>query len=57
MHPSTTNKTAQTHDVYRFSFESSGALGFINEYSGLAVIAAQLYRFRRTQAACPYGVI
>ncbi len=36
MHPQVTNKLARTHDVYRFGFESAGALEFVNEYSGLA---------------------
>jgi len=37
-------------DVYRFSFESTGALGLINEYSGLAVTPAHLYCLRRARA-------
>ena len=32
----------QTHDVYRFDFESAGALEFVNEYSGLAVAPAAI---------------
>jgi hypothetical protein len=31
-----TNTSAITLDVHRFSFESAGALGFDNEYSGFA---------------------
>jgi hypothetical protein len=50
MHPWTTNIVAQTLDVYRFSFESTVALEFDNEYSGLAVTSAHLYCFRRIQA-------
>jgi len=36
MHPQTTNKMTQTCDVYRFGFESAGALELVNEHSGLA---------------------
>ena len=49
MHPRTTNISAKTPDVHKFSFESAGALEFTNEYSGLAVAPAHLYCFRRTQ--------
>ena len=31
-----TNIYTQTQDVYRFGFELTGALEFVNEYSGLA---------------------
>jgi len=53
MHPLTTNKLGLAFDVYRFTFESAGALEIVNEHSGLAVAPAHLYRFRRSQAACP----
>jgi hypothetical protein len=36
MRPRITNKSTRTFDVFRFGFESAGALGFDNEYSGLA---------------------
>jgi len=36
MHPQTTNKMTQTRGVYRFGFESAGALELVNEHSGLA---------------------
>jgi len=49
MHPWTTNKLTQTHDVYRFGFESTGALELVNEYSGLAAQPAHLYCLRRVQ--------
>lgn len=45
MRPRITNITAITLDVYRFSFESAGALGFDNEYSGLAVTPAHYIAF------------
>jgi hypothetical protein len=37
MRPQITNESTRTFDVFRFGFESAGALGFDNEYSGLAV--------------------
>lgn len=49
MHPKATNSFPETHDVYGFSFEPPGALELTNEYSGLAVIPAHLYCFRRAQ--------
>jgi len=46
MRPWTTNIRALTRDDSRFSFESTGAFEFSNEYSGLAVAPAHLYCFR-----------
>jgi hypothetical protein len=40
-----TNTSAITLDVHRFSFESAGALGFDNEYSGYAVTPAHYIAF------------
>jgi hypothetical protein len=40
VHPWTTNKSTQTLDDCRFSFESTGALAVDNEYSGFAVAPA-----------------
>ena len=40
-----TNTSAITLDVQRFSFESAGALGFDNEYSGFAVTPAHYIAF------------
>jgi hypothetical protein len=57
MHPWTTNIFAQTLDVYGFSFESTVALEFDNEYSGLAVTPAHLYCFRRIQACISLLII
>jgi len=45
MRPRITNILAATLDVYRFSFESAGALGFDNEYSGFAVLPAHYITF------------
>ena len=53
MHQQATNMYTQTQDVYRFGFESAGALEFVNEYSGLAALSAHLYCFRRTQECMP----
>lgn len=50
MHLRTTNISTPTFDVPRFGFEPTGALGITNEYSGLAVLSAYLYCFRRSQA-------
>ena len=49
MHPQTTNIWTQTFDVHRFSFESAGAFGITNEYSGLAALPAHLYWLRRSR--------
>lgn len=54
MHPLATNICARTYDVHRFTFEPAGALETTNEYSGLAVIPAHLYCFRRSQAGMPH---
>jgi len=56
MHLLTTNKFTPTRDVYRFGFESAGALEITNEYSGLAVAPAHLYCFRRSQACMPHSL-
>jgi hypothetical protein len=40
-----TNTPAITLDVHRFSFESAGALGFGNEYSGIAITLAHYIAF------------
>jgi hypothetical protein len=44
----------KVHDVYRFTFEPAGALEITNEYSGLAVAPAHLYRLRRSLACMPH---
>ena len=45
MRPRITNKATQTFDVHCFSFESAGALGFVNEYARLAVTPAHYIAF------------
>jgi hypothetical protein len=45
MRPRITNISAKTFDVYRFSFDSAGALEFDNEYSGCAVRPAHYIAF------------
>ena len=42
MHPQTTNMLTRSLDDRRFNFESAGALGFVNEYSGHAVTSATI---------------
>ena len=53
MHPQTTNRILQTFDVYRFSFESAGALALDNEYSGFAVVPAHYIAFAERKQARP----
>jgi hypothetical protein len=53
MHPRTTNKSLQTFDVYRFNFESAGALALDDEYSGFAVLPAHYIAFAERKQACP----
>jgi hypothetical protein len=57
MHPRTTNKPAQTYDVYRFSFESAGVLALDNEYSGFAVLPAHYIAFAEHKHARPWTSI
>ena len=45
MHPRITNISTRTLDVHRFSFESAGVFGFVNEYSGHADIPALYIAF------------
>jgi len=42
MHPQITNILTRSFDDPRFIFESAGALGFVNEYSGLAAVPATI---------------
>jgi len=57
MRPRTTNSSTQTFDVYRFSFESAGALAFVNEYSGFAVQPAHYIAFAERKLARPASPI
>jgi hypothetical protein len=45
--------STQTRDVYRFGFESAGALGFVNEYSGLAVAPAAILASQNSSKHVP----
>jgi hypothetical protein len=45
MRPRITNISTQTFDVHSIGFESAGALGFVNEYSGSAVTPAPYIAF------------
>jgi hypothetical protein len=55
MHPWTTNIVPQTFDVHHVGFESTGVLGFTNEYSGLAVSPATYIAFAELKSAFPYS--
>jgi hypothetical protein len=52
MHLRITNIKTETPDVYRFSFESAGALALDNEYSGFAVLPALYIAFVERKHAC-----
>jgi hypothetical protein len=56
MHPWTTNKFLQTHDVYAFSFESAGVLALDNEYSGFAALPAHVLRMSVNTPGLGIGV-
>jgi hypothetical protein len=53
MRPRITNISTLTFDVHRFSFESAGALEFVNEYSGLATRSAHYIAFVELKHARP----
>src|SRR5690349_20348131 len=57
MHPRITNKSTQTRDVRRFSFESAGVLALLNEYSGFAVRPAHYIAFAERKLARPVPTI
>ena len=57
MRPRATNISTQTFDVYCFSFESAGALAFVNEYSGFAVQPAHYIAFVECKLARPASPI
>jgi hypothetical protein len=57
MRPRITNKLAEALDVYRFSFESAGALELDNEHSELAVEPAHYIRFAGLKHACPLALL
>jgi hypothetical protein len=45
LHPRATNIPTPTFDVHGFTFEPAGALGFVNEHSGHAVLPASYIAF------------
>ncbi len=55
MRPQTTNNLAGTLDVYRFSFESAGALELDNEHSEQCRWTGSLYSLRRARACMSLG--
>jgi hypothetical protein len=56
MRPWITNMSAKTLDVFRFSFESAGALEFANEYSGCAVQTAHYIAFAELRHRMSLGL-
>ena len=46
----------QTRDVYRFDFESAGALEFVNEHSGLAVAPAAILASQNSSMHVPLRI-
>ena len=56
MRPRITNISAKTFDVYRFSFDSAGALEFDNEYSGYAVQPAHYIAFAELRHRMSLGI-
>jgi hypothetical protein len=52
MRPRITNSHIPTSDVHRVRFESTGALEFVNEYSGFAVRPLSYIAFAELEHAC-----
>jgi hypothetical protein len=57
MRPRITNISTRTFDVRRFSFESAGALGLVNEHSGYAVTPAHYIAFAELKHARPASLL
>jgi hypothetical protein len=53
MHPQITNILTRSFDDPGFIFESAGALGFVNEYSGLAAVPATILPSRNPGTHVP----
>ena len=53
LRPRITNINDRTFDDYYLSFESAGALEFVNEYSGFAVAPAHYIAFAELKHARP----
>ncbi len=53
MRPRITSKDAAAFDAHFHVLESAGALEFVNEYSGLAALAAPYNAFAELKLACP----
>jgi hypothetical protein len=52
-----TNINERTCDVHYLSFESAGALEFVNEYSGFAVAPAHYIAFAELELARPAALL
>ena len=52
-----TNINEQTCDVHKLSFESAGALEFVNEHSGFAVAPAHYIAFAELKLARPAALL
>ncbi len=57
MHLQITNKLTLALDAFRFSFESAGALELLNEYSGLASVAAPILPSQSSGMHVPVGEV
>ena len=53
LRPRITNTNDRTFDDHQLSFESAGALEFVNEYSGFAVTPAHYIAFAELKHARP----
>ena len=53
LRPRITNTNDRTFDDHHLSFESAGALEFVNEYSGFAVAPAHYIAFAELKHARP----
>jgi len=53
MHPRMTNMQAEAPDAFEHSFDSAGALAFVNAYSESAAPPALYNAFAERKQACP----
>jgi hypothetical protein len=57
LRPRITNTNERTFDDHYLSFESAGALEFVNEYSGFAVAQAHYIAFAELKHARPAALL
>jgi hypothetical protein len=55
MHPRMTNIHCIAREAHEHIFASTGALAFVNEYSGSAAPPAPYNAFAERQLACPFS--